>query len=151
MLKRVWQCSRLIGTFRRQVPSLSLRLDYQELENLGIMTAEEKAIEYADKKLQVVDPELWQTGYSRYRKMSINVMDGSDVEEAFEEGATWQRNSVWHDSDKEQPEGNRTVVVWNPAIKDGEILTFCVEVFEHRLWAYIEDILPTEILKFSNS
>ena len=71
--------------------------------------------------------------------------------DAFKDGANWQRNRVWHDSDKEQPEDNRTVVVWNPAIKDGEILTFCVEVFEHRLWAYIEDILPAEILKFSNS
>ena len=77
--------------------------------------------------------------------------DASYLDDAFKAGAEWQRNSVWHDSDKEQPEGNRTVVVWNPAIKDGEILTFCVEVFEHRLWAYIEDILPTEILKFSNS
>lgn len=48
--------------------------------------AEEKALEYADKKLQRADPELWETGYSRYRKMSVKVMDGSDVEEAYQEG-----------------------------------------------------------------
>lgn len=48
--------------------------------------AEEKAIAYADKKLQVVGPELWATSYTRYRKMSIQVMSGSDVEEAYQEG-----------------------------------------------------------------
>ena len=48
--------------------------------------AEELAKEYADKKLQTVDPELWQTGYTRYRKMSIRIMDGSDVEQAFQDG-----------------------------------------------------------------
>ena len=48
--------------------------------------AEEKAIAYADKKLQVVDPELWETSYTRYRKMSVSVMSGCDVEEAYIEG-----------------------------------------------------------------
>lgn len=48
--------------------------------------AEELAKEYADKKLQTVDPELWETGYTRYRKMSIRIMDGSDVEQAYQDG-----------------------------------------------------------------
>ena len=48
--------------------------------------AEELAIEYADKKLQAVAPELWEIGYTRYRKMSVQVMDGSDVEEAYQDG-----------------------------------------------------------------
>lgn len=48
--------------------------------------AEEKAIAYADRKLQVVDPELWETSYTRYRKMCVNVMSGSDVEEAYQDG-----------------------------------------------------------------
>ena len=51
---------------------------------------------------------------------------------------------VWHDSDKKQPEKGRTVVIWNPAIKEGEVLTHCVEVYEHRMWAYIEELLPQE-------
>lgn len=48
--------------------------------------AVEKAIAYADKKLQVVDPELWETSYTRYRKMSFQVMSGGDVEEAYQDG-----------------------------------------------------------------
>ena len=44
------------------------------------------AIEYADKKLQTIDPGLWQTGYTRYYKMGFPIMDGSDVEQAYQDG-----------------------------------------------------------------
>lgn len=48
--------------------------------------AEDLAIKYADNKLQMIDPELWQTRYSRYRKMGIRVMTGSDIEQAYQDG-----------------------------------------------------------------
>lgn len=49
--------------------------------------------------------------------------------------------SIWHDSNEEQPEEYKTVVIWNPSTMDGEVLTRCVEVYKGRIWAYIEDLL----------
>lgn len=66
--------------------------------------AEELAKEYADKKLQTVDPELWQTGYTRYRKMSIRIMDGSDVEQAFQDGYEKAEKDLATTPTWEQPE-----------------------------------------------
>ena len=50
-------------------------------------------------------------------------------------------SKVWHDANEEQPEEYRTVVVWNPSIMAGEVLTRCAEVYKGRIWAYIEDLL----------
>ena len=49
--------------------------------------------------------------------------------------------SIWHDSNKEQPESLKTVAIWNPKIMDGEILSRCAEVYPDRLWAYMDDLL----------
>lgn len=54
------------------------------------------------------------------------------------------KKNLWHNADEEQPKGCRTVVIWNPVIMDGEVLSRCVSVNEHRLWAYMDDILPKD-------
>jgi hypothetical protein len=48
-------------------------------------------------------------------------------------------NSVWHDSNKEQPKNMSTVVVWDGSY--GEVLTNCVKVNPGRMWAYMDDML----------
>ncbi len=49
--------------------------------------------------------------------------------------------SVWHDSNKEQPNYASTVAIWNPKYKNGEIISRCTEVYSDRIWAYIDDLL----------
>jgi hypothetical protein len=44
------------------------------------------AEQYAEKKLESVDPELAATKYNRHVKMKINVFCGYDVEEAYLDG-----------------------------------------------------------------
>ena len=51
---------------------------------------------------------------------------------------------IWHDSDKEQPKSERTVVIWNPSIMGGEVLSRCVKVYPNRLWAYMSDLLAID-------
>lgn len=51
-------------------------------------------------------------------------------------------NSIWHDSDKEQPEHGSIVVVWSKQKRHGDILTDVVEVFSDNMWCYLKDILP---------
>ena len=48
--------------------------------------AENKAIAYADNKLQIQDPELYNTGYQRHVKMRVRVFSVGDVEEAYQNG-----------------------------------------------------------------
>lgn len=49
--------------------------------------------------------------------------------------------SIWHDSNKEQPNFASTVVIWSPKYKNGEIISRCTEVYSDRIWAYIDDLL----------
>ena len=49
--------------------------------------------------------------------------------------------SVWHDSNKEQPDYASSVAIWNPKYKNGEIISRCTEVYSDRIWAYIDDLL----------
>lgn len=49
--------------------------------------------------------------------------------------------SIWHDSNKEQPNYASTVAIWNPKYKNGEIISRCTEVYSDRIWAYIDDLL----------
>ena len=48
---------------------------------------DEMSVQYADKQLEIVDPELYATSYSRHTKMGIRVFCGSDIEEAYTDGA----------------------------------------------------------------
>lgn len=49
--------------------------------------------------------------------------------------------SIWHNSNKEQPNYASTVAIWNPKYKNGEIISRCTEVYPDRIWAYIDDLL----------
>lgn len=48
--------------------------------------AEEKAIAYADNKLQIVDPEFAKSSYLRHNKMGVRLFSGDDIEEAYQDG-----------------------------------------------------------------
>ena len=48
---------------------------------------DEMSVQYADKQLEMADPELYATSYSRHTKMGIRVFCGSDIEEAYTDGA----------------------------------------------------------------
>ena len=50
--------------------------------------------------------------------------------------------SVWRDSNKEQPVRGSTVVVWDGNY--GDVLTRCVSVNPNRWWAYIDDLFQKE-------
>ena len=68
-----------------------------------------------------------------------------DLETAFENGAEWRINSVWHDVDKELPECNRHVVNedWFDFIaKDEKDLKRILKQYPFKKWAYVEDLLP---------
>ena len=48
---------------------------------------DEMSVQYADKQLEMADPELYATSYSRHTKMGIRVFCGYDIEEAYTDGA----------------------------------------------------------------
>ena len=50
-------------------------------------------------------------------------------------------SKVWHDSNIEQPDSNKPVVIWNPKYTNGEIIHRCSKVYSDRIWAYIDDLL----------
>lgn len=52
------------------------------------------ATDYADRQLSIIDKELSETAYARHTKMGIRVFCGSDIEEAFDAGARWQREQT---------------------------------------------------------
>ena len=49
----------------------------------------------------------------------------------------------WHDSDKEQPDGHKRVVIIDAITYNGEVGVFS-EVYPNHLWAYLSDLLPRE-------
>jgi len=91
--------------------------------------------------------------------------DEYELELAFEEGAKWQRNGVWHTAN-EQPDPNRLLCVccadfrdkiivideYKPKeqrfyYEDGENYDYISLEHEGLRWAYIEDLLPEQIIK----
>lgn len=54
-----------------------------------------------------------------------------------------QLKSKWHDSEKEQPDKNRRIIVINAINYLGEVGVFS-EVYPNHLWAYLSDLLPME-------
>ena len=62
----------------------------------------------------------------------------------FIEGMAKYRESLWHDSNEEQPLVPSAIVVWDPKAMSGELMTSCSKVMPGRLWAYISDLLPNK-------
>ncbi len=68
-----------------------------------------------------------------------------DLETAFENGAEWRINSVWHDVDKELPEYNRHVVNedwFDFTAKDEKDLKRIMNQYPFKRWAYVDDLKP---------
>ena len=65
-----------------------------------------------------------------------------DLETAFENGAEWRINSVWHDVDNELPEYNRHVVNedwFDFTAKDEKDLKRIMNQYPFKRWAYVDD------------
>lgn len=102
---------------------------------------EEKARKYADKQLERVNPDLAVQGYHRYVKMGLTNFSGSDVEEAYTQGAIDIINGLWHEPDESpcmcrlvieiKNNGNCSMAIYNR----NNVKTGC-------RWAYASDILP---------
>ena len=68
-----------------------------------------------------------------------------DLETAFENGAEWCINSVWHDVEKELPEYNRHVVNedwFDFTAKDEKDLKRIMNQYPFKRWAYVDDLKP---------
>lgn len=68
-----------------------------------------------------------------------------DLETAFENGAEWRINSVWHDVDNELPEYNRHVVNedwFDFTAKDEKDLKRIMNQYPFKRWAYVDDLIP---------
>ena len=68
-----------------------------------------------------------------------------DLETAFENGAKWRINSVWHDVDNELPEYNRHVVNedwFDFTAKDEKDLKRIMNQYPFKRWAYVDDLKP---------
>lgn len=65
--------------------------------------------------------------------------------DAFEYGAQWRINSVWHNIDNELPECGQHVVNedWFDFIaKDEKDLQRIIKKYPFKLWVYVSDLLP---------
>ena len=85
--------------------------------------------------------EVWACG-QRYPEVSFAKL--SRIAKRFYKlGLETQRNDVWHDSNKEQPDfrSNRLVIAY---AKDSVEVEPFVEVNPDRIWAYLDEILPKE-------
>ena len=55
----------------------------------------EKACEkYADERLKIIRPDIYDSSYSRSTKMTLDLFEGYELETAFEEGANWQKKQM---------------------------------------------------------
>ncbi len=70
-------------------------------------TKEEKAQEYAEKKLRTTYPNMT---LSRIDK-AVDLFDTYDIQQAFEDGYTACEQSMWRSVEEELPEENELVLV----------------------------------------
>lgn len=87
------------------------------------------------------------TGYAASAKPSFvtGEFDRYAIAQAFEEGAQWRINSVWHDAETETPRDNEPIIGIT-----GKICCYmglCGETAkeicpEMKKWAYISDLIP---------
>lgn len=69
-----------------------------------------------------------------------------DLETAFENGAEWRINSVWHDA-SEKPDMSKEIIVIYPdkscrVFRPNGVWETLIEVDKFIRWAYVEDLLP---------
>lgn len=56
-------------------------------------------------------------------------------------GVNWYLNTIWHDSNKEQPTFGSTVLVRG---EKTELISNCIKVNKNAHWAYVEDLNPIQ-------
>ncbi len=121
---------------------------YDVLTELGFFIdslPEEKASEDLKKASEDYAYTNWESDdYHEGASEGLPFDPIGHTEKTFIAGAKWQRNSIWHDADKEQPKGYRTVVAINLSDKSGDVMTRCVSVYSGRIWAYVDDLFPIE-------
>lgn len=71
------------------------------------MTTEEKAMQYAEKRLRTAYPNMTQ---SRLDK-AVDLFDTYDMAQAYEDGATEALESQWKDPKVELPEDGEWVII----------------------------------------
>lgn len=83
-----------------------------------------------------------------------SVKEQYDVQKAFEAGAKWRINSVWHDA-KEEPKYGEYFLYENvihayhvdgiyPSEDEPFVWDYYVKYWGLIRWAYIKDLIPTE-------
>lgn len=80
------------------------------------MITQQKSTNYVDEQLAIVDPELSQSNYHRHTKMGVKMFTGSDIEQAYEDGANFVISEV-ETLLQELKEKNQTLWTY-PALKD---------------------------------
>ena len=130
------------------------------IRNKQWKTATHKIVSMDDKayylenggKVEIAYQELWEVvgehANNNLQEVPCNHCQGYDNKEKCDElvfgyncPVVKKPISVWHDSNKEQPNYASTVAIWNPKYKNGEIISRCTEVYSDRIWAYIDDLL----------
>ena len=94
---------------------------------------ERKCLEYS----QVATPSYTNGTFDRYA-----------IAQAYEEGAKWRINSVWHNKEETPKKGEHIIV----RISCGSFTSWfatddIMKVFEKfgvTIWAYVKDLLPTK-------
>ena len=104
---------------------------------------EEKARKYADKQLEKVNPDLAREGYHRHVKMGLTNFSGSDVEEAYTQGAIDTINGLWHEPD-ESPDMGKLLIEIEKNGNCSMAIYYQNNVKTDCRWAYASDILPIE-------
>ena len=65
-----------------------------------------------------------------------------DLETAFENGAKWRINSVWHDATEKPKLGELIIVEVYGKIWDYGKYDVCDTIHPKARWAYIKDLIP---------
>lgn len=71
--------------------------------------------------------------------------DKHAIADAFEHGAQWRINSVWHDAEKEMPKYGKHVVNedWFDFVaNDEKDMKRIMKHYPFKRWAYVSDLLP---------
>ena len=86
----------------QEEPSIPEIVDEHYWEMLGeepVSDDLEEAYEkYADERLKIIRPDIYDSSYSRSTKMTFDLFEGYELETAFEEGANWQKEQMMKDA-----------------------------------------------------
>ena len=99
-------------------------------------------IDYRTLGSKVIDYYLQGTYQKPMDKLALDSTGVAYIRDLAEFSVKYALNTVWHDSNTEQPDGERMVVTFND--NGGEVAKF-VRVNKNHKWAYLEDLLPQHV------